>query len=207
MILKYILCIAAFFALWMTVVSGRPMNDTLTSGLEVVQRVERATSDESPERKPADPDVLGMGFRNRVYQRTPNPTVVNRVATSNKSPERKPADPDVLGMGFRNKRTETSDDERKPADPDVLGMGFRNRVYQRTPNPTVVNRVATSNESPERKPADPDVLGMGFRNKRTKPREPKNREAKKFLRLLGKTCEGKLPKMQLPKLPKDCRGN
>merc|ERR550532_3253393 len=114
----------------MTVVSGRPMNDTLTSGLEVVQRVERATSDESPERKPADPDVLGMGFRNRVYQRTPNPTVVNRVATS---PERKPADPDVLGMGFRNKRTETSDDERKPADPDVLGMGFRNK---RTPHPT-----------------------------------------------------------------------
>merc|ERR1712226_374214 len=173
MILKYILCIAAFFALWMTVVSGRPMNDTLTSGLEVVQRVERATSDESPERKPADPDVLGMGFR--------------------------------------NKRTETSDDERKPADPDVLGMGFRNRVYQRTPNPTVFNRVATSNESPERKPADPDVLGMGFRNKRTphptKPREPKNREAKKFLRLLGKTCEGKLPKLTLPKLPKDCRGN
>merc|ERR1711909_183121 len=118
-------------------------------------------------------DVLGMGFRNRVYQRTPNPTVVNRVATSNESPERKPADPDVLGMGFRNKRTETSDDERKPADPDVLGMGFRNK---RTPHPT-------------------------------KPREPKNREAMKFLRLLGKTCEGKLPKMQLPKLPKDCRGN
>merc|ERR1711894_186505 len=114
-----------------------------------VQRVERATSDESPERKPADPDVLGMGFRNRVYQRTPNPTVVNRVATSNESPKRKPADPDVLGMGFRNKRT---------------------------PNPT-------------------------------KPREPKNREAKKFLRLLGKTCEGKLPKHTLPKLPKDCRGN
>merc|ERR1711894_430883 len=139
----------------------------------VVNRV--ATSNESPERKPADPDVLGMGFRNRVYQRTPNPTVVNRVATSNESPERKPADPDVLGMGFRNKRTETSDDERKPADPDVLGMGFRNRVYQRT--------------------------------KPTKPREPKNREAKKFLRLLGKTCEGKLPKMQLPKQPKDCRGN
>merc|ERR1711909_164040 len=153
-------------------------------------------------------DVLGMGFRNRVYQRTPNPTVVNRLARSNESPERKPADPDVLGMGFRNKRTETSDDERKPADPDVLGMGFRNRVYQGSPNPTVVNRVATSNE---RKPADPDVLGMGFRNKRTphptKPREPKNREAMKFLRLLGKTCEGKLPKMQLPKLPKDCRGN
>ena len=144
MILKYILCIAAFFALWMTVVSGRPMNDTLTSGLEGLQRVERATSDESP--------------------------------------------------------------ERKPADPDVLGMGFRNRVYQRTPNPTVVNRVATSNESPERKPADPDVLGMGFRNKRMKPREPKNREAKKFLRLLGKTCEGKLPKMTLPKTPEDCRG-
>merc|ERR1711964_802269 len=65
MILKYILCIAAFFALWMTVVSGRPMNDTLTSGLEGLQRVERATSDESPERKPADPDVLGMGFRNK----------------------------------------------------------------------------------------------------------------------------------------------
>merc|ERR1719493_526127 len=153
----------------MTVVSGRPMNDTLTSGLEGLQRVERATSNDSPERKLADPDVLGMGFR--------------------------------------NKRTETSDDERKPADPDVLGMGFRNRVYQRTPNPTVVNMMATSNESPERKPADPDVLGMGFRNKRTKPREPKNREAKKFLRLLGKTCEGKLPKMTLPKTPKDCRGN
>merc|ERR1712117_59238 len=99
--------IAAFFALWMTVVSGRPMNDTLTSGLEGLQREERATSDESPERKPADPDVLGMGFR----------------------------------------------------------------------------------------------------NKRMKPREPKNREAKKFLRLLGKTCEGKLPKMTLPKTPEDCRGN
>merc|ERR1712179_522342 len=102
--------------------------------------------------------------------------------------------------------TSNESPERKPADPDVLGMGFRNRVYQRSPNPTVVNRVATSNE---RKPADPDV--MGFRNKRTphptKPREPKNREAMKFLRLLGKTCEGKLSKMQLSKLPKDCRGN
>merc|ERR1711909_202471 len=113
MLPKHLFCIvAAFVALWMTVVSGRPMNDTLTSGLEVLQRVERvATSDESPDRKPADPDVLGMGFRNK-----------------------------------------------------------------RTPNPT-------------------------------KPREPKNREAKKFLRLLGKTCEGKLPKFGLPKLPKDCRGN
>merc|ERR1712179_748810 len=43
--------------------------------------------------------------------------------------------------------------------------------------------------------------------KPTKPREPKSREAMKFLRLLGKTCEGKLPKFGLPKLPKDCRGN
>jgi len=132
MLLRYILWIAAFFALWMAVVSGRPMNDTLTSGLEVVQRVERATSDESPERKPADPDVLGMGFR--------------------------------------NKRTESSDAESKPA----VYRGLP--VYQRTPKPT-------------------------------KPREPKNREAKKFLRLLAKTCEGRLPKHTLPKFPKDCRGN
>merc|ERR1719453_2906911 len=43
--------------------------------------------------------------------------------------------------------------------------------------------------------------------KPTKPREPKSREAMKFLRLLGKTCEGMLPKFGLPKLPKDCRGN
>merc|ERR1712179_441601 len=102
------------------------MNDTLTSGLEVMQRVERATSDESPERKPADPDVLGMGFRNRVYQRTPSPTVVNRVATSNESPERKPADPDVLGMGFRNKRTPNPTKPREPKNrsqevPSIVG--------------------------------------------------------------------------------------
>ena len=97
-------------------------------------------------------------------------------------------------MGFRNKRTESSDAEGKPADPDVIGMGFRNK--------------RTESSDAESKPAVYRGLTVYQRTPNpTKPREPKNREAKKFLRLLGKTCEGKLPKHTLPKLTKDCRGN